>query len=158
MDKYVKYSEKKRGISFEKYNTLKDNNALDEFDKLSGAGVNAANAYDTALALEGLGDDPATVEKYMAIAEMPYQEEVKDQALQALMSESAYAKYQKARKSGIDTYTYCKFLRDIGEYSGDGRQEKVWAYINALPLSSAQKDALHLTLYKESSLRKAPWH
>lgn len=158
VDKYVKYSEKKRGISFEKYSTLKDNNALDEFDKLSGAGVNAANAYDTALALEGLGDDPATVEKYMAIAEMPYQEEVKDQALKAIMSESAYAKYQKARKSGIDTYTYCKFLRDIGEYSGDGRQEKVWAYINALPLSSAQKDALHLTLYKESSLRKAPWH
>lgn len=158
VDKYLKYSEKKRGISFEKYNTLKDNSALDEFDKLSGAGVNAANAYDTALALEDLGEDPATVEKYMAIAEMPYQEEVKDQALKAIMSDSAYAKYQKARGSGIPTYTYCKFLRDTGDYSGDGKREKIWEYINALPISSAQKDALHLSMYKESSLAKAPWH
>jgi len=58
----------------------------------------------------------------------------------------------------ISTYTYCKFPRDIGKYSRKGKQEKVWAYISAFPPSTAQKGALRLSMYKESSLKKAPWH
>ena len=75
------------------------------------------------------------------------------------MSESAYAKYAAAREAGIDTYDYCVFLDHIAGISGDGRQERIWAYIDAMPLTDAQKDALHLAAgYKESTLSKTPWH
>ena len=79
--------------------------------------------------------------------------------MKAVMSESAYAKYQTARSAGISARAYCAFLEKIDGYSGDGKQEKVWAYIDGLPLSDSQKDALHYAAgYKESSLKKTPWH
>ena len=75
------------------------------------------------------------------------------------MTESAFAKYSAAREAGIDTYEYCNFLDTIDGYSGDGRQEQDWAYIDSLPLTSAQKDALHLAAgYKDTTLYKTPWH
>ena len=83
----------------------------------------------------------------------------KDAALSAIMSDSAYEKYQAARSKGIDTYEYVAFLRAISDFSGDGKQQRVWDYINSLPLSTAQKDQLHYAAgYKESSLAKTPWH
>lgn len=148
------------GMDMTDYLLLKaqGSDAVNKLGKFLDEGMEADSAHDIAQALDDLEDDAATVEKYMAIAETPYPEEVKSQALKAIMSDSAYAKYQRAVKSKISTYTYCKFLRDVGKYSGEGKQEKVWAYINALPLSPTQKDALHLSMYKESSLKKAPWH
>ena len=148
------------GMDMTDYLLLKaqGSDAVNKLGKFLDEGMEADSAHDIAQALDDLEDDAATVEKYMAIAETPYPEEVKSQALKAIMSDSAYAKYQRAAKSKISTYTYCKFLRDVGKYSGEGKQEKVWAYINALPLSLAQKDTLHLSMYKESSLKKAPWH
>lgn len=57
------------------------------------------------------------------------------------------------------TYEYVAFLRAISDFSGDGKQQRVWDYINSLPLSTAQKDQLHYAAgYKESSLAKTPWH
>lgn len=148
------------GMDMTDYLLLKaqGSDAVNKLGKFLDEGMEADSAHDIAQALDDLEDDAATVEKYMAIAETPYPEEVKSQALKAIMSDSAYAKYQRVVKSKISTYTYCKFLRDVGKYSGEGKQEKVWAYINALPLSLAQKDTLHLSMYKESSLKKAPWH
>ena len=37
-------------------------------------------------------------------------------------------------------------------------EKKVWAYIDKLPISKSQKDALHLSFYAKSTLRKAPWN
>lgn len=127
--------------------------------KLADAGMDIESASDVANALDNLGEDATSTEEYMAIAQMPISESEKELALEAIMSESAFEKYERANSAGIDTYDYCLFLDTIAGYSGDGRQEQVWAYIDSMPLTSAQKDALHLTAgYKESTLRKTPWH
>ena len=116
-------------------------------------------AVDAAETLDAMPEDASTVERYLAIAEMPLSERDKDAALSAIISDSAYEKYQAARSKGIDTYEYVAFLRAISDFSGDGKQQRVWDYINSLPLSTAQKDQLHYAAgYKESSLAKTPWH
>lgn len=126
--------------------------------KLAGAGMDLEAASEIDEAIDGLGEDASSTEKYMAIAELPISEAEKDMALEGIMSESAYAKYAAAREAGIDTYDYCVFLDHIAGISGDGRQERIWAYIDAMPLTDAQKDTLHLAAgYKESTLGKAPW-
>lgn len=127
--------------------------------KLADAGMDIESASDVAQTLDSLGEDATSTEEYMAIAQMPISESEKELALEAIMSESAFEKYERASRAGIDTYDYCLFLDTIAGYSGDGRQEQVWAYIDSMPLTSAQKDALHLAAgYKESTLRKTPWH
>lgn len=127
--------------------------------KLADAGMDIESASDVANALDNLGEDATSTEEYMAIAQMPISESEKELALEAIMSESAFEKYERANSAGIDTYDYCLFLDTISGYSGDGRQEQVWAYIDSMPLTSAQKDALHLAAgYKESTLSKTPWH
>lgn len=127
--------------------------------KLADAGMDIESASDVANALDNLGEDATSTEEYMAIAQMPISESEKELALEAIMSESAFEKYERANSAGIDTYDYCLFLDTISGYSGDGRQEQVWAYIDSMPLTSAQKDALHLAAgYKESTLGKTPWH
>ena len=126
--------------------------------KLAGAGMDLEAASEIDEAIDELGEDASSTEKYMAIAELPISEAEKDMALEGIMSESAYAKYAAAREAGIDTYDYCAFLDHIAGISGDGRQERIWAYIDAMPLTDAQKDTLHLAAgYKESTLGKAPW-
>ena len=126
--------------------------------KLAGAGMDLEAASEIDEAIDGLREDASSTEKYMAIAELPISEAEKDMALEGIMSESAYAKYAAAREAGIDTYDYCAFLDHIAGISGDGRQERIWAYIDAMSLTDAQKDALHLAAgYKESTLNKAPW-
>lgn len=128
------------------------------FDRLTDEGLGRGDALDIAETLDELGEDASSTEKYMAIAELPISEAEKDMALEGIMSESAYAKYAAAREAGIDTYDYCVFLDHIAGISGDGRQERIWAYIDAMPVTDAQKDALHLAAgYKESTLNKAPW-
>lgn len=127
--------------------------------KLADAGMDIESASDVANALDNLGEDATSTEEYMTIAQMPISESEKELALEAIMSESAFEKYERANSAGIDTYDYCLFLDTISGYSGDGRQEQVWAYIDSMPLTSAQKDALHLAAgYKESTLSKTPWH
>ena len=127
--------------------------------KLADAGMDIESASDVAQTLDSLGEDATSTEEYMAIAQMPISESEKELALEAIMSESAFEKYERASRAGVDTYDYCLFLDTIAGYSGDGRQEQVWAYIDSMPLTSAQKDALHLAAgYKESTLSKTPWH
>ena len=127
--------------------------------KLAGAGMDLEAASEIDEAIDGLGEDASSTEKYMAIAELPISEAEKDMALEGIMSESAYAKYAAAREAGIDTYDYCVFLDHIAGISGDGRQERIWALIDGMALSRAQKDALHLAAgYKDTTLSKAPWN
>ena len=130
-----------------------------DIGKLAEAGMDYESAADVADALDNLGEDASSTEEYMAIAQMPISEQEKEIALEAIMSDSAFEKYERAVQAGIDTYDYCSFLDEISTYSGDGKQERIWAYINSMPLTSAQKDTLHLAAgYKESTLSKTPWH
>lgn len=130
-----------------------------DIGKLAEAGMDYESAADVADTLNNLGEDASSTEEYMAIAQMPISEQEKEIALEAIMSDSAFEKYERAVQAGIDTYDYCSFLDEISTYSGDGKQERVWAYINSMPLTSEQKDTLHLAAgYKESTLSKTPWH
>lgn len=130
-----------------------------DIGKFTEAGMDLDTAVEAADTLDNLGEEATATEEYMAIARSPLSESDKRLALEAIMSDSAYEKYERARSAGIDTYDYCTFLDTIADYTGDGRQEMVWSYIDSMPLTSAQKDALHLAAgYKESTLSKTPWH
>ena len=147
------------GLSLTDALEQRENGTLDDYLEFYSAGMKSDAAVDAAETLDAMPEDATTVERYLAIAEMPLSERDKDAALSAIMSDSAYEKYQAARSKGIDTYEYVAFLRAISDFSGDGKQQRVWDYINSLPLSTAQKDQLHYAAgYKESSLAKTPWH
>ena len=147
------------GLSLTDALEQRENGTLDDYLEFYSAGMKPDAAVDAAETLDAMPEDASTVERYLAIAEMPLSERDKDAALSAIMSDSAYEKYQAARSKGIDTYEYVAFLRAISDFSGDGKQQRVWDYINSLPLSTAQKDQLHYAAgYKESSLAKTPWH
>lgn len=147
------------GLSLTDALEQRENGTLDDYLEFYSAGMKSDAAVDAAETLDAMPEDASTVERYLAIAEMPLSERDKDAALSAIMSDSAYEKYQAARSKGIDTYEYVAFLRAISDFSGDGKQQRVWDYFNSLPLSTAQKDQLHYAAgYKESSLAKTPWH
>lgn len=147
------------GLSLTDALEQRKNGTLDDYLEFYSAGMKSDAAVDAAETLDAMPEDASTVERYLAIAEMPLSERDKDAALSAIMSDSAYEKYQAACSKGIDTYEYVAFLRAISDFSGDGKQQRVWDYINSLPLSTAQKDQLHYAAgYKESSLAKTPWH
>lgn len=147
------------GLSLTDALEQRENGTLDDYLEFYSAGMKSDAAVDAAETLDAMPEDASTVERYLAIAEMPLSERDKDAALSAIMSDNAYEKYQAARSKGIDTYEYVAFLRAISDFSGDGKQQRVWDYINSLPLSTAQKDQLHYAAgYKESSLAKTPWH
>ena len=129
------------------------------FDRAVDQGLDYESALEVAEAVEDAGEGASSAEKYLAVAELPLSELDKEAALEGIMSESAYERYSEARAAGIDTYEYCAFLADAESISGDGRQERIWALIDGMALSRAQKDALHLAAgYKDTTLSKAPWN
>lgn len=129
------------------------------FDRAVDQGLDYESALEVAEAVEDAGEGASSAEKYLAVAELPLSELDKEAALEGIMSESAYERYSAARAAGIDTYEYCAFLADAESISGDGRQNRIWALIDGMALSRAQKDALHLAAgYKDTTLSKAPWN
>lgn len=103
-----------------------------------------------------------TARKYAFLAENP--------ALEAIYGdeelEKAAGKYAKYG-SGIPAEQFVKYLQEISALSGDSdgkggyisgsRKKKVVAYIAALPLTAAQKDAMMLADYANYSLKGMPW-
>ncbi len=129
------------------------------FDRAVDQGLDYESALEVAEAVEDAGEGASSAEKYLAVAELPLSELDKEAALEGIMSESAYERYSAARAAGIDTYEYCSFLAEAENISGDGRQNRIWALIDGMALSRAQKDALHLAAgYKDTTLSKAPWN
>ena len=102
-----------------------------------------------------------TARKYAFLAENP--------ALAGIYGdeeiEKAAGKYAKC--SGIPAERFVKYLQEIDALSGDpdgkggyisgSRKKKVVAYIAALPLTAAQKDAMMLADYANYSLKGMPW-
>ncbi len=75
-----------------------------------------------------------------------------------------YAQYKRWETDGkpngvsVDTFTDVAEFRDDGTSDGVKSQEEVAAYINDLNISNAQKDALWLCFWKETTLKNAPWN
>lgn len=64
----------------------------------------------------------------------------------------------KGRGVALETFTEVAEYQDSGTSGSDRSQTEVAEYINRLPISTAQKDALWCCFWKESTLYKAPWH
>jgi hypothetical protein len=65
----------------------------------------------------------------------------------------------KSRGVALDAFTEVAEYQDSGTSGSNRSQAEVADYINQLPISTAQKDALWCCFWKESTLYKnAPWH
>ena len=58
----------------------------------------------------------------------------------------------------LDTFTNVADFRNDGTSDGVKSQDEVAVYINALNISTAQKDALWCCFWNKSTLKNAPWH
>lgn len=130
-----------------------------QYDEFVEAGFSDEDAYEIVNILDELPEGAKSLDKYLAIAHQPFSEEEKRVALSTMMPESSYDKYCAASKAGVSTYNYFSFLSEISRYTGEGRQKKIWNYINSMSISRTQKDALHIAAgYSKTSLKNAPWH
>ena len=75
-----------------------------------------------------------------------------------------YTQYKRWQADGEPNGVDIEVFTDVAEFRDDGTsgstksQDEVAAYINSLPVSTAQKDALWCCFWKASTLKKAPWH
>lgn len=142
---------------------------LDYYDFISGT-----NGFEPEKTQNGKAISGTLDMKYMAyISQMNINEEQKVQLfMSSVNSESLPKKYNEkvsdAKKLGINELDLAQFYcisfatsadKDSnGESITGSKQNKIWAYIDSLNLSNAQKDYLHLCSYSAKTLNKAPWH
>lgn len=90
-----------------------------------------------------------------------WQYEVDHPELDGRITFSQYKRWEadgKSRGVSLDLFTEVAEYQDSGTSGSNRSQEEVAGYINRLPISTAQKDALWCCFWKESTLHKAPWH
>ena len=144
------------------------------YEKLTGAGMSADKAsavYDLFQSLEP-EEGKTTVsesQKLRAVAgSRDLSEEDKRKAVAAMLSDTALDKFDTCVKAGVNVSSYVGVKEYYGSTSADkdakgktvsgSKQKKVVAYINGLPISEGQKDALYLVYYQPSGLKDTPWH
>ena len=144
------------------------------YEKLTEAGMSADKAsavYDLYQSLEP-EDGKTTVsesQKLRAVAgSRDLSEEDKRKAVAAMLSDTALDKFNTCVKAGVNVSSYVGVKEYYGSTSADkdakgktvsgSKQKKVVAYINGLPISEGQKDALYLVYYQPSGLKDTPWH
>ena len=144
------------------------------YEKLTGAGMSADKAsavYELYQSLEP-EDGKTTVsesQKLRAVAgSRDLSEEDKRKAVAAMLSDTALDKFNTCVKAGVNVSSYVGVKEYYGSTSADkdakgktvsgSKQKKVVAYINGLPISEGQKDALYLVYYQPSGLKDTPWH
>ena len=171
---YAKLLEaQKQGLSWEQYARMKvDGISVDKYLEYRKSGLDSSKAYELLIEMEGLEpmkgkDQIVDVQKWLEVAERPWNETLKDMTLEGMMSESAYEKYRDVADAGVRTYTYVTFLYDTygweSKKDANGKvtkslQDQIIDYIAKLDLTAAQKDSLFLTKYSEKNLSKTPWH
>jgi len=143
-----------------------------KYDSFVEAGFSDNEAYELVSALDELEpesgeDNVSNAQRYMAIAGLPFSDEDKLVALGIITGDETktetgnvtlYGKITNAVKGGVSFYDTISVYDYYQDLTGDKKQASVWAYINKMPLTTAQKDSLHLLFYAESTLRKTPWH
>ena len=81
-----------------------------------------------------------------------------------LVDKITFSQYQRWEADGKPNGVSLELFTDVYEFRDDGTsdsvksQEVVAEYINSLPISIDQKDALWCCFWKASTLKKAPWH
>ena len=87
--------------------------------------------------------------------------EVEHPELEGRITYTQYKQWEtegKPKGVSIDTMIKVADFRNDGTSDGVKSQDEVAAYINALNISTAQKDALWCCFWKKSTLKNAPWH
>ena len=144
------------------------------YEKLTEAGMSADKAsavYDLYQNLEPEAGKTTVSEsqKLRAVAgSRDLSEEDKRKAVAAMLSDTALDKFNTCVKAGVNVSSYVGVKEYYGSTSADkdakgktvsgSKQKKVVAYINGLPISEGQKDALYLVYYQPSGLKDTPWH
>ena len=110
-------------------------------------------------------------EKYLAVVNSNYTDSEKLAALYGMMDVNSYSELEKSLDAGIGMGDHFQFKIAYSKIESDKdengesvsrgmgtKQSKVNAYINSLPLTNEQKDALYLSEYTASKLDQTPWH
>lgn len=110
-------------------------------------------------------------EKYLAVVNSNYTDSEKLAALYGMMDVNSYSELEKSLDAGIGMGDHFQFKIAYSKIESDKdengesvsrgmgtKQSKVNAYINSLPLTNEQKDALYLSEYAASKLDQTPWH
>lgn len=152
----------------------------DNLMKLDGMSSKAAESISADIAKLEPKEGSKSVSDLQRLTAVAYNttasEKQIDLAMQQILDSSddgtdtaGLTKYRAIRAAGMSAKQYVDFRTNTESITSDKdsngkdikgrtRQDKIWAYINSLPISSKQKDALHLVYYKESTLSKTPWH
>lgn len=115
---------------------------------------------------EGMTEDEITEEAEATVRKWEYQNRSGDSDAGVKQADQYY---ELAEPAGISMDVYNEFYNwqskqnsdkdeDGKDIKGKTKKDKVLAYIDSMDLSRDQKDALFLTLYKESGLKDTPWH
>ena len=116
--------------------------------------ISASDAKSAIMRVEGktVEDAEARVDQWQYEADYP-----------ELVGRITYTQYKRWETDGKPNGVSIELFTDVAEFRDDETssetksQEEVAAYINSLPISTAQKDALWCCFWKASTLKKAPW-
>ena len=155
--RYGGYTQEKATKTVNEWRAEKETGIVyDDIDDAFKAGeISAAEARNMYITYGGYSEDKAA-EKVGALAfERDYPE---------LSERITYTQFKRWEADGKPNGVDVELFTDVAEYRDDGTsdsvkdQDDVAAYINSLPISTAQKDALWCCFWKESTLKRAPWH
>lgn len=143
------------------------------YEKLTDAGLSADKASEVYRLFRSLEPETGKTsvsesQKLQAVAGSNSLTEVeKRNAVAAMLSDTALEKFSECLQAGVSVSSYVGTKVYFGKTSADkdkdgkavsgSKQKKIMAYINGLPISEEQKDALYLAFYKPKELENAPW-
>lgn len=143
------------------------------YEKLTDAGLSADKASEVYRLFRSLEPETGKTsvsesQKLQAVAGSNSLTEVeKRKAVAAMLSDTALEKFSECLQAGVSVSSYVGTKVYFGKTSADkdkdgkavsgSKQKKIMAYINGLPISEEQKDALYLAFYKPKELENAPW-
>lgn len=143
------------------------------YEKLTDAGLSADKASEVYRLFRSLEPETGNTsvsesQKLQAVAgSNSLTEAEKRKAVAAMLSDTALEKFSECLQAGVSVSSYVGTKVYFGKTSADkdkdgkavsgSKQKKIMAYINGLPISEEQKDALYLAFYKPKELENAPW-
>lgn len=114
------------------------------FDSLREGGVSTEDAYGLIRDIE-IAD--SVLDKILEIAELPYDETLRELAMSNVLTETQYKKYMEARYAGVSTADYAKLLQSINDNknkrgASSVSQSDVKEALERSRLTDAQKRAI----------------
>lgn len=144
------------------------------YEKLVAAGLDSRTAESVNTMLKNLQPEAekeqvSQSQKLRAVADNgSLSEENKRKAVSSILSADSLGKYEQCMAAGISVKDYVDVKLFYGEAAADkdkngnsvsgSKKKKVWAYIDTLDISPAQKDQLSILCTYDTKLDEAPWN